>query len=89
MKHYQQCLPKHIYVSPTNLRDVFRTSLLGCPLHSTATLFPPPPLYLPEGGLHHCICQNHVWSLSAAFYLYGLSFYQVLTDRENPQEPKI
>lgn len=77
--------------------DVFKIGLIGFSLHSKAyavfasckaTLFPP-PLYLPEGGLHHCICQNHVWSLSAAFYLYGLSFYQVLTDRENPQEPKI
>lgn len=86
-----------IYFSPTNLINVFRIGLLGFPLHSKAyatftsckaTLFPP-PLYLPEGGFHQCICQNHVWLLSAAFYLYGLSFYQVLTDTENPQEPKI
>lgn len=88
MKHYQQCLPKQIYVSPTHLMDVFRTGLLGCPLLSKATLFPPPPLYLPEGGLHHCICQNHVWSLSAAFYLYGLSFTKYSQIEKTPKNLK-
>lgn len=78
--------------------NVLRLGLISIPFHSKAyavfasckaTPFPP-PLYPPEGGLHHCYLPKPLaWSLSAAFYLYGLSFYQVLTDRENTQEPKI
>lgn len=90
-------LPKQIYFYPANLMDIFRMDLIDFPLHNTAsavftsykaTLFPP-PLYLPEGGLHHCIAKTTFGHYLLPFIFMVLSFYQVLTDRENPQEPKI
>lgn len=74
-----------------------RIGLISFPLHSKAdavftsskpTLFPL-PLYITEGGLHHCYLPKPlIWSLSAAFYLYGLSFYQVSQIEKNPKNLK-